>query len=88
MEPVRNDMTADRRTAVELAKRLLVDSIWRTAKIEVDGVNGPNGRRETSTATTRDGMRWTATTRSEDCSAPARTAEHPKGTAYPPRSCT
>lgn len=38
MEPVRSDTTADRRTAVELAKRLLVDSIWRTAKIEVDGV--------------------------------------------------
>lgn len=39
MEPVRNDTTTDRRTAVELAKRLLVDSIWRTAKIEVDGVS-------------------------------------------------
>lgn len=39
MEPVRSDMTADRRTAVDLAKRLLVDSIWRTAKIEVDGVS-------------------------------------------------
>lgn len=38
MEPVRSDTTTDRRTAVELAKRLLVDSIWRTAKIEVDGV--------------------------------------------------
>ena len=42
MEPVRNDTTADRRTAVELAKRLLVDSIWRTAKIEVDGVTFPD----------------------------------------------
>lgn len=38
MEPVRSDTTTDRCTAVELAKRLLVDSIWRTAKIEVDGV--------------------------------------------------
>ena len=79
MEPVKNDTTTDRRTAVELAKRLLVDLIWRTAKIEVDGVNGPNGRRETSSA---------ATTRSEDCSAPARIVEPHKGTAYPPRSCT
>ncbi|BFK40917.1 MULTISPECIES: Fic family protein [Bifidobacterium] len=42
MEPVRNDTTTDRRTAVELAKRLLVDSIWRTAKIEVDGVTFPD----------------------------------------------
>ena len=42
MEPVRNDTTADRRTAVELAKRLLVDLIWRTAKIEVDGVTFPD----------------------------------------------
>ena len=42
MEPVRNDTTADRRTAVDLAKRLLVDSIWRTAKIEVDGVTFPD----------------------------------------------
>ena len=29
-----------------------------------------------------------ATTRSEDCSAPARIVEPHKGTAYPPRSCT
>ena len=42
MEPVRSDTTTDRRTAVELAKRLLVDSIWRTAKIEVDGVTFPD----------------------------------------------
>lgn len=42
MEPVRNDTTTDRRTAVELAKRLLVDLIWRTAKIEVDGVTFPD----------------------------------------------
>lgn len=42
MEPVKNDTTTDRRTAVELAKRLLVDSIWRTAKIEVDGVTFPD----------------------------------------------
>ena len=42
MEPVKDDTTADRRTAVELAKRLLVDSIWRTAKIEVDGVTFPD----------------------------------------------
>ena len=42
MEPVRSDMTTDRRTAVDLAKRLLVDSIWRTAKIEVDGVTFPD----------------------------------------------
>lgn len=42
MEPVRNDTTTDRRTAVDLAKRLLVDSIWRTAKIEVDGVTFPD----------------------------------------------
>ena len=42
MEPVRNDTTTDRRTAVELAKRLLGDSIWRTAKIEVDGVTFPD----------------------------------------------
>lgn len=187
MEPVRNDTTADSRTAVELAKRLLVDSIWRTAKIEVDGVTFPDtqeifdgrapegmsvddivtvnnikrawrflldnidypvdwqyireynriigeglvrdagrlreygvriggtgwvpeiptvespqervrGILEESEgedtamllfgAVTRDGMRWTATTRSEDCSAPARIVEPHKGTAYPPRSCT
>ena len=44
MEPVRNDTTTDRRTAVELAKRLLVDSIWRTAKIEVDGLVRDAGR--------------------------------------------
>lgn len=42
MEPVRNDTTTDRRTAVELAKRLLVGLIWRTAKIEVDGVTFPD----------------------------------------------
>lgn len=42
MEPVKDDTTTDRRTAVELAKRLLVDSIWRTAKIEVDGVTFPD----------------------------------------------
>lgn len=42
MEPVRNDTTTDRRTALELAKRLLVDLIWRTAKIEVDGVTFPD----------------------------------------------
>ena len=49
MEPVKNDTTTDRRTAVELAKRLLVDSIWRTAKIEVDGVTFPDDAGRSST---------------------------------------
>lgn len=32
----------DRGRAVELAKRLLVDSIWKTANIEVDGITFPD----------------------------------------------
>lgn len=53
MEPVRNDTTTDRRTAVELAKRLLVDLIWRTAKIEVDGVTFPTRRKSSTGAPPR-----------------------------------
>ncbi len=32
----------DRPQAVELAKRLLIDSIWKTANIEVDGITFPD----------------------------------------------
>lgn len=47
-----------------------------------------NCRPSISTPTAATSTSSAATTRSEDCSAPARTAEPHKGTAYPPRSCT
>lgn len=34
----------NRMKAVELAKRLLVDAIWKTANIEVDGITFPDAQ--------------------------------------------
>ena len=34
----------NRLKAVELAKRLLVDAIWKTANIEVDGITFPDAQ--------------------------------------------
>ncbi|MCI1195130.1 hypothetical protein MOV40_06420 [Bifidobacterium pseudolongum subsp. globosum] len=36
------DLKPDRARSVELAKRLLVDPIWKTANIEVDGIAFPD----------------------------------------------
>lgn len=38
----RNVSGSDRDRCVELAKRLLVDSIWKTANIEIDGITFPD----------------------------------------------
>lgn len=42
MEMHDEPMSPDRERAIELAKRLLVDSIWKTANIEVDGITFPD----------------------------------------------
>lgn len=38
----RRGLEPDRARSIELAKRLLVDSIWKTANIEVDGITFPD----------------------------------------------
>lgn len=37
-----DELIPDRDRSVELAKRLLIDSIWKTANIEVDGITFPD----------------------------------------------